>query len=206
MSRRRAVRGGARARAGNGRRSWTRWLWDGILTVAILGLLVLLAAKVDRIGTRELEGRAIVLDGDTITISGERIRLIGIDAPEYDQTCTRQGEAYPCGRRALEALGALAQGRVVSCSARGRDRYNRLLATCSAGGIELNRRLVESGWAVAYGDYEVEEAAARQRKAGLWAGDFDQPRDWRASHGGAMEPEHPSPGILDWLRCVLQLS
>ncbi|RUV47413.1 thermonuclease family protein, partial [Mesorhizobium sp. M5C.F.Ca.IN.020.14.1.1] len=62
-----------------------------------------------------------------------------------------------------------------------RDRYGRLLGDCNAGGKDLNRAQVEAGWAVAYGDFETEEAAARSGKAGIWAGTFDEPHDWRES-------------------------
>jgi endonuclease YncB( thermonuclease family) len=60
---------------------------------------------------------------------------------------------------------------------------------------------------VAYGDFEAEEGLARRNRAGLWAGKFDRPGDWRARHGGMAEAEHDSIGrILDWLRQILRFS
>ena len=59
------------------------------------------------------------------------------------------------------------------------------------GGKDLNRSQVEAGWAIAYGDYETEQAVARAGKAGIWAGTFDQPQDWRESHHeGPAERRH----------------
>ncbi len=165
-------------------RSLWRRLLDYGLTVVILGLLILLAARLDRVETRKTEGAAIVNDGDSITLGTERIRMRGIDAPEYSQTCRKNGADYPCGTLARQSLVRLIAGKPVSCSGWQRDRYGRLLGDCTAGGRDLNRAQVEAGWAVAYGDYESEEANARAGKAGIWAGTFDQPQDWRDSHHG----------------------
>ena len=182
-------------------RSGWRKLWDWLLTFVILGLLILISARLDRTETRSLEGRVTINDGDSLTLGTERIRLRGIDAPEFDQTCRRNGADYPCGRRARESLSALVGGGAVSCSGWQRDKYDRLLAACTAGGRELNRSQVEAGWAIAYGGYEAEEDAARRKGAGLWAGSFDRPRDWREIHGGMAESEHAAPGsLLDRLR------
>ena len=53
----------------------------------------------------ELVGRASVIDGDTIEIGGERIRLFGIDAIEAHQTCTLPtGGKWRCGGAAAKAL------------------------------------------------------------------------------------------------------
>ena len=40
----------------------------------------------------EITGPARVIDGHTIEVAGERIRLHGIDAPEMDQTSRRRSE------------------------------------------------------------------------------------------------------------------
>lgn len=203
MVRMRPATGRRRARAP---RSAARRIWDGLLAVAILGLFALLAARLNHTETQVLNGRAVVNDGDSLTLAGERIRLLGIDAPEFDQTCRKASENYPCGRQSREALAGLIGGRTVSCSAQGRDRYDRLLATCTAGPDELNRSQVEAGWAVAYGGYDAEERDARQKEAGIWAGSFDRPQHWREMRGSPAETEHVPPGVFDWLRRVLRFS
>jgi endonuclease YncB( thermonuclease family) len=178
------------------RRSLARKLLDYVLTIVLLGLLAVLAARLDRIATRTEQGTATVNDGDTITLGQERIRLRGIDAPEYTQTCQRNGTDYACGRMARQALIGLIGGRAVSCTGWQRDRYGRLLGDCRAGDVDLNRALVAAGWAVAYGGYEAEERKARTAKVGLWAGSFDQPQDWRRAHGGQRESRHDTLGSL----------
>jgi endonuclease YncB( thermonuclease family) len=176
---------------------------DYALTFAILGLLVVVSSRLDRVETRQATGVVTVNDGDTLTLNGEKIRLRGIDAPEYNQTCLRGGEEYPCGRRSRDALGKLIAGRAVTCAGWERDRYGRLLGNCSAGKEDLNEAQVASGWAVAYGDYFEREDEARARRLGLWAGEFERPRDWRQSHGDMVDGEHGRIGtILNWLRAI----
>jgi endonuclease YncB( thermonuclease family) len=175
-----------------------------LATLLILAALALVAAKLQQADTVRPQGRPHVNDGDTLTLAGERIRLKGIDAPERAQICRKGGESYGCGRRASDELGALIGGRSVVCEGWERDRYDRLLAVCKAGATELNRRMVEEGWAVAYGDYGDAELAARRAGKGLWAGEFDRPRDWRENHGGLAEAEHDMAGaLLSWLRRML---
>lgn len=132
---------------------------------------------------RRAFGAAIVHDGDTLTVGGERMRLSGLDAPELMQECARGGVPYACGREARNALSRLVASGDLSCSGRGIDRYERLLVTCSAQGRSVNRALVEEGWAVATDAYHAAERAARRAKRGIWAGTFEDPRDWRARHG-----------------------
>ena len=123
-----------------------------------------------------------VVDGDTLHVGGEDIRLKGIDAPELHQDCERQGEPWRCGEAAREALVKAIGGRPVQCRIEGRDRYGRGLAQCAAGGEDLGAALVTAGLAVAFGAYEAEENAARARGAGLWAGRFERPSAWRREH------------------------
>ncbi len=191
-------------RAGAGRPGLLRRIADVLVAAAIIAALILFAARVDRMASTSRTGDATVNDGDTITLSGERIRLRGIDAPEYGQRCRRDGAEYRCGLAARDALRDLVSGRPVTCTGWERDRYGRLLASCSAGGIDLNGSLVRNGWAVAYGDYEGEEREARAAARGLWAGDFDPPHDWRKQHGGLAEASHDAWGMLvNWLRQML---
>jgi endonuclease YncB( thermonuclease family) len=133
-------------------------------------------------------GRARVIDGDTIEIAGERIRLFGIDAPESRQQCrTGSGRDYPCGRTATRALTAAVRGSAVSCTPVDHDRYDRDVAICSAGGRDLGDVMVRSGNAVDYarhsqGRYAAAQREARTAKRGMWAGTFDEPEAWRRAH------------------------
>ena len=131
-------------------------------------------------------GRASVIDGDTIKINGQRIRLFGIDAPESGQPCRdTDGHDYPCGRHAETALVAKIGSQTVSCEGKGIDRYQRIVAVCRAGGAELNMWMVREGWAVAYVRYSRRyvpaEADAKVARRGIWRGTFTPPETWRHS-------------------------
>ncbi|QYU67944.1 thermonuclease family protein [Leptolyngbya sp. 15MV] len=136
-----------------------------------------------RVGRAALTGHAVVTDGDTISLNGQRIRLEGVDAPEAAQRCEREGVPWPCGADATFALQLFLQGRVLRCTDNGRDRYQRILARCWVGEQDLGAWLVREGWAVAYTEYSwrylPEELAARWDGRGLWAGRFERPADWR---------------------------
>lgn len=123
-------------------------------------------------------GRAAVIDGDTIEIQGTRIRLQGIDAPESWQTCVDQANRnYQCGRTAAFALDAwLAQSRPTRCEPAGHDACRRMVATCyRADTAEVNRWLVESGYAVdwpkySHGRYQEAQYAAMAGDRGSGTG------------------------------------
>jgi endonuclease YncB( thermonuclease family) len=130
-------------------------------------------------------GPARVVDGDTLDLAGERVRLYGIDAPESGQTCERAGQVWACGTAAAEALGAWLHGRQVTCVELERDRFGRSVATCQADGEDVGGWMVRQGWAVEFtrysdGRYAEAEASARERLVGMHAGAFDDPADWRA--------------------------
>ena len=131
-----------------------------------------------------LEGRARAIDGDSLMLAGSEIRLQGIDAPEARQSCTKAGVAWDCGRQAARQLAGMMRNGRSRCEAYDRDKHGRLLAICWVGEVEINRWLVEQGWAVSFGRYHAAERDARKARLGLWAGEFEQPRDWRAQHMG----------------------
>jgi endonuclease YncB( thermonuclease family) len=70
----------------------------------------------------EITGTASVIDGDTIDIHGQRIRLHGIDAPESRQTCVADGEVWRCGQQAALALFDFIGRSPVACQEQGEDR------------------------------------------------------------------------------------
>lgn len=183
------------------RSGWRRAL-DYLLTAAIFALLLLFIARMDEVSIRSSTGRAQVNDGDTLTLNGERLRLRGIDAPEFAQTCQAEGRDYACGRDARRVLAGLAEGRSITCEGWERDRYQRLLAVCRTGDLNLNAEMVRLGWAVSYGDYRAEESQARSLKVGLWRGEFEMPRDWRLKHQPQdQERPHSNAGsMFNWLR------
>jgi endonuclease YncB( thermonuclease family) len=180
------------------RPAWRNGL-DWLVVIVLFGICGLLVARLDRVQTRTFAGIASVIDGDTLDLAGERVRLRGIDAFERGQTCWRAGAQYDCGAEARARLVNLSAGRRLSCGGRTFDRYRRLVATCEAGGTNLNAAMVDAGWAIAYGDYDGEERRARGAKRGAWAGTFDEPADWRAKRGGQVEWSH------DWVTHLFDL-
>jgi endonuclease YncB( thermonuclease family) len=101
----------------------------------------------------DIAGRASVIDGDTIEIHGERIRLWGIDSVESGQPCTLDGKPWRCGRDAAFALDGFLNATTVECEAKDRDRYGRTVATCEARGVDVGEWLVMQGWALDYAQY-----------------------------------------------------
>jgi endonuclease YncB( thermonuclease family) len=132
-------------------------------------------------------GKAWVIDGDTVVISGTHIRLEGIDAPEADQTCAAVGgNPWPCGQVAARELRGFIRGNDLTCEKRAQDRYQRVLAVCKLpDGSDVNAWLVRRGWALATGFvkmYGPEQDEAEAAKRGIWAGSFTPPWEWRQEH------------------------
>lgn len=149
-----------------------------LVVVALIGLLRLFPEALPD----DPEGLARVIDGDSLMISGTAVRLVGVDAPEGQQTCRLDGRSWACGEAASRALRDKIAGRPVTCDSTGIDQYDRVLARCRVGGEDLNAWLVRNGWAVAFGAYSREQRKASSEKLGLWAGEFQRPQDWREDH------------------------
>lgn len=148
---------------------------------------VILSASVHPVSAKTIAGTASVIDGDTIEVHGERIRLSAIDAIESHQPCVLPGgRQWRCGRDAAIALSDLIGRAPVSCAVTDVDRYGRSVGVCTSAGKDIGAWMVENGWALAYRRYGTEyvPAEARARKAGLgiWASEFEMPWDWRKKH------------------------
>ncbi len=114
-------------------------------------------------------GATAVIDGETMRLAGQVVRLREIDAPERGVPC-RGG--MDCGGAATTVLAQLVRERPVACRLAGQDRQGRPFAACDAGGIDLNRAIIASGWArpgTRVPELAGLEVQARQQGIGLWA-------------------------------------
>jgi len=170
------------------------------LVVSLVGATALAVTA----GAEEVAGLARIVDGDTIEIRGQGIRLLDIDAPETGQTCLdERGEAFPCGAEATRELRRLIAGRTVRCTGTRRGAYGRLLAICRVGATDLNRQMVRRGWAVRYGEpgakeprYLAEELDAAKERLGIWRrgpDGFQDPKAFRRDKW-AMPPQTAPKG------------
>ena len=131
-----------------------------ILHCFAFGLLIGLSVVVGAVAQDRIIGVASVIDGDTIEIRGQRIRLFGIDAPESSQLCARvTGQRWRCGQQASFALADRIGRATVRCDPHDLDRYGRVVAVCFRGNEDLNRWMVANGWAVAYKQYSLDYVA-----------------------------------------------
>lgn len=144
-----------------------------------------------------VSGKATVIDGDTLKIGAQVVRLYGIDAPENGQNCKRRnGKSYNCGAAAENALKALVASNT-SCTGNTFDNYQRLIGVCESDGLELNKELVLTGHALAFrkfsDTYIQEEKQAAKSKQGIWQGSFENPWDFRAEKWNAASQAAPNP-------------
>ena len=124
-----------------------------------------------------------IVDGDTIHLNGEKIRFAGIDTPELNQTCIKEGLEDPCGIIAKKILVKKIADNKVKCISEGKDQYKRILAECFVNGDSLSSYLVRSGYAFAYRKYSKkfipDEDYAKTNQIGMWSMKFDYPWNYR---------------------------
>jgi len=81
-----------------------------------------------------------VIDGDTVVISGTKIRIAGIDAPELD---------HPWGKKSKFTLMDLCKGKIVTAMIREEVSYDRIVAKCYLpDGTDIAAELVRRGLAL----------------------------------------------------------
>jgi len=136
-------------------------------------------------------GKAYVVDGDTIMVANERIRLAQIDAPELDQvgfdkTRMETNQGYDVRGELMDKLeGKRVEVTLLPWNKRNgnfRDRNGRLLGIVTCGGEDIGEWLVRKGLAVAaFGArYKAEEEEATAAGRGMWGYEGRmRPSRWR---------------------------
>jgi endonuclease YncB( thermonuclease family) len=170
------------------------------LPAILLALLPTLAQAAD------ISGIPKIHDGDQVLIGHAKLRLAGIDAPSVDQLClNNKGERWTCCVAARDELMHHVGNKSWTCHVTRTDRRGRAVAKCEVDGEDIQKWLVTSGWALAYvrfsHDYDADEKAAREAKAGMWQGAFIAPWDWRVRNKktailGATKPPPNTHAIL----------
>ena len=161
-----------------------------IIICSIFFILTYNDVKSDEI--KEISGNAKIIDGDTIKINSKKIRLYGIDAPEFNQLCKKPyltififtfNKDYRCGKISTEKLKKKINDKLIKCKILDIDRYKRLIGECYKRNLNLNSWLVSNGYAVAYKKYSKkyisDEINAKNKKIGIWQGKFEMPWDYR---------------------------
>ena len=145
--------------------------------------IVLIATFILLIAQNVSSNTVHVIDGDTIKIGNKKIRFSGIDAPELNQYCFKNGKKILCGVLAKKALLKKIGNKVPKCVIEGKDIYKRILAECFINEKSLSKFLVRNGYAFAYRKYSKkfiqDEEVARKNKLGLWSMKFDYPWEFR---------------------------
>ena len=146
---------------------------------ALIVILCLIATP----ALADVTGIASVIDGDTIEVHGQRIRLHGIDAPESRQLCRLDGKPWQCGKDATNALARKIARRPVTCE-------------------DLEKWMVQQGLALAYRryslDYVDEEADAQAaRHLGWRVREAVGVAPGQAARHGRLR-DCPAPDCLSW--------
>lgn len=108
-----------------------------------------------------IAGSCSITDGDTIRCGEERIRLLGIDAPELG-TCRPGRQCVEGDGKASRAtLAGMVAGADLSIVRLGTDRYGRTLGVVYADGINTSCAMIEAGQAEYVGRWDDRGAVRR---------------------------------------------
>jgi micrococcal nuclease len=150
--------------SGNGRPTQTTIMRKIIIYILLLTTFVCFGTttKVTR-----------VIDGDTfITETGEKVRLIGINAPEISDIF---------GHEAKQHLANLIDQKRIDLQtdniSNDRDKYSRLLRYVIFDGTDINKKMLLDGFATAYlkynfrksEEYRLAQLTALKENVGMWA-------------------------------------
>lgn len=119
-----------------------------------------------------------VIDGDTFEAeNGEKVRLVGINAPEISDVFGIESKEY---------LKKLIDGKYVSLQSdeinQDRDRYGRLLRYVKVANVDINKKMIQDGFAFAFlkyrfthsTEYRDAQLDARNNNIGIWGDNLDE--------------------------------
>lgn len=161
-----------------------------MVAVMVAFLIATGPARADQL-PRSIAGTARVIDGDTISIRKQRVRIAAIDACEKDQTGVLNGKKWACGLVARSYLRKMIDGKHVICRIVDMDRYKRLVGQCFIESQDIGLVMVRAGQAEAmlrylprnHGidttEYGYAENQAREKMRGIWAADIESPHIYR---------------------------
>lgn len=159
----------------------------------LLFFLFTYAAEGSALGETPVNAEVIrISDGDSIIVrlgnKKEKLRLIGIDAPEI-----RQRPWGQMAKRHLKGLIGNSQVKIETDVVK-RDRYGRLLAyVWTADGRFVNLEMLRDGYAVIYtfppnvshvDEFSTAQSQAKNKRIGIWGPDGLKklPRHYRREH------------------------
>ena len=117
-----------------------------------------------------VKGKASIIDGDTIKINNEKIRLAGIDAPEKNKI----GHEF-----SKKKLKEKIENNIVICIRESKlDPWGRIVAECFIGHESISSFMVKNGYACDYVKYSKKKYAkeqeyAKSKKLGIWNMNFE---------------------------------
>jgi endonuclease YncB( thermonuclease family) len=104
-----------------------------------------------------------VLDGDTIVVGKEHIRLLGIDAPEMPGHCRKGRDCAPGDPFQSKAmLEAAITGAKLVIHRVDKDRYGRTVADVFANGTSLSCRQLAAAQAIYWAKYDNRGRIAKE--------------------------------------------
>lgn len=90
-----------------------------------------------------------IVDGDTLWVAGEKMRLAGVDTPEVEGHCSRE-------RRLAEQASSLhlslIRSGIITITREGQDRYGRTLVRIQTQAGPVGQTLLDHGLADIFGD------------------------------------------------------
>jgi endonuclease YncB( thermonuclease family) len=104
------------------------------------------------------------------------VRLAGIDAPEVSSGKKKAGQLF--GNESRSFLNQQAKGKTIQIRQTDLDQYNRPVVEFFVEGININRKIIQSGFAEAYrgktkridtSAYLGDEATAKKAGLGIWS-------------------------------------